>query len=220
MTHLEGVDVSEANGSVDWKAVHGSGRRFAICKVSEGTYLDPTFSRSRVDAIRKAGLIAGGYAYLRPRLGRTGAQEASGFLRHAKAAGLWHPDHQTVKDVRPVLDLEESGFHVRGRARTLRYLESAVEEVMRQTGGRRPILYLGSFWRDELRDPRTTFGGCPLWYPEYGVSRPRLAPRAWAHGPAIWQYSENGRVPGVPGDCDLDRYLDGDLRHFKARMCI
>lgn len=218
-----GIDVSEANASVDWGLVHGAGYRFAVAKVSEGDYTDPMFSAKRVAAIRKAGLIAGGYVYLRPKPGRSGGDEALHFLRLAKRAGLWAADGQRVVDVRPVLDVEQTAFRFRARSRTLRYVEDAVRTTMRHTGGRHPILYLGSFWRDEMRDPRSSvLEGCPLWYPEYGVSEPRQAPAAnWPHGPSIWQYSESGRVPGVHDSCDLDRYMGPDgLRGFRKRLCI
>jgi len=43
-TAIAGNDVSNYQGSIDWGAVQGSGRRFMIAKATEGTgYIDPQF---------------------------------------------------------------------------------------------------------------------------------------------------------------------------------
>src|SRR5262249_15108771 len=41
---VNGIDVSEWQGTVDWKAVKASGRVFAIARISDGTYHDKQFS--------------------------------------------------------------------------------------------------------------------------------------------------------------------------------
>jgi lysozyme len=219
--HLEGIDVSEANGSIDWKGVAHAGKRFAIAKVSEGDWHDPTFTAQRVHAIRGAGVVAGGYVFLRPRPGRTGAEEITRyFWPAAHRAGLWNADHQRVVDVRPVLDVERSDFDLStasGRRATIAYIDSAVDAVLELTHGRHPILYAGSLWRDQLR-PGRDFGGCKLWYPEYGVRAPRLVPAPWKR-PAIWQYTESGTCGGVHGHVDLDRF-NGTAAAFKRELCI
>lgn len=45
---------------------------------------------------------------------------------------------------------------------------------------------------------------CGLWVANWGVSSPSL-PRAWTSY-AFWQYADNGTVPGVVGNCDLDTF--------------
>ena len=37
-TVVEGIDVSEFQGNIDWNAVHASGRQFAITRLGDGTY--------------------------------------------------------------------------------------------------------------------------------------------------------------------------------------
>ena len=46
------------------------------------------------------------------------------------------------------------------------------------------------------------FGGYPLWVAEYGVAEPTL-PSGWTFWD-FWQHSENGQVPGIQGDVDLN----------------
>lgn len=86
--NLKGIDVSSHNASVDWVRVRRAGRTFGICKVSEGQdWADPTWSRQRVDEMRKAKVAVGVYHYLKPKKGRSGAVEMSYFMAQAKAAG-------------------------------------------------------------------------------------------------------------------------------------
>src|SRR3954453_11416977 len=69
-----GIDVSNNNGSIDWGAVHRAGYRFCWAKAGEGDWKDPTF----VDNIRRAGaagLKVGGYHFVKPKPGRSGAEE-------------------------------------------------------------------------------------------------------------------------------------------------
>jgi len=218
---VEGIDVYEENGSVDWAKVAAAGKRFAICKVSEGDRPDRRFTRGRIDEVRRHGLIAGGYAFLRPRPGRTGAQEVHDFFwPAATAAGLWQADHQRVLDVRPALDVERSDFDTgteAGRQATIAYVSSAVDAIVELTHGRHPVIYAGAFWRERIH-PGSTFD-CKLWYPEYGVGTPRLIPPPWG-APALWQFTETGRVAGVHGDVDLDRYLGAGIEDFKRELCI
>ena len=87
---IEGIDVSVHNGSIDWPLVRNAGKRFAVIKVNEGDVLDKTATKQRVAAITKAGIIPGGYAYVHPRAGRTGAKEFGIFYAHAKKIGLLH----------------------------------------------------------------------------------------------------------------------------------
>jgi lysozyme len=220
MSNLEGVDVSGANGSnIDWKKVHNSGRHFAVCKVNEGDLLEKTTSRARIDSIRHAGMVPGGYAYVHPKQGRTGTQEFHLHWNAAQKSGLYQ-----AGDMRPVIDFEASGFgsDAAGIKHTLDYVRSWIDECFKVCG-KHPILYTGFFWRDHCHDPNDRMG-CQLWYPSY----PNLTavPRAWgAGGVTIHQYSEKGSVPGINGNVDLDRYLTkhtgtAALDAFKHDLCL
>jgi lysozyme len=84
MTALNGIDVSNNNGTVDWAAWHGK-IAFAGVKISEGlTFADPDAARNMAGA-RGIGVVRIAYHFLRPAL--SGSQQATYFL-HAKAAGL------------------------------------------------------------------------------------------------------------------------------------
>src|SRR5437016_1378083 len=60
-----GIDVSYYDGTIDWAAVYGAGKRFAIIRVSDGTgFIDPQFARNWANA-RGAGFIRAPYQFFR-----------------------------------------------------------------------------------------------------------------------------------------------------------
>src|SRR5579864_9557685 len=67
---LRGLDVSAAQGRVDWGCVAGMGCRFAIIKCKQGNDgIDPRFAEN-VAGAKAAGLLVGAYhfAYPLPKL--------------------------------------------------------------------------------------------------------------------------------------------------------
>ena len=190
---LKGVDVSQHQGSVDWPAVKRAGYHFAICKATEGQdFQDSTWSRARVDAIRKAGLKLGAYHYLRPRPGRNGAVEARWAVPIARAAGWGKPG-----DIRLVCDIEETDLTSH---RTVGYLVQFCNEVENLTG-HKPVIYSFPAFLKQLQLP-SAFGKYPLWIANFEVSRPDV-PLPWK-GYAIWQHTSRGRVRGISGNVDLN----------------
>ena len=55
---IEGVDVSEFQGNIDWGQVRASGRLFAFIRVGDGHYFDPLFDQNWSGA-KGAGVIRG-----------------------------------------------------------------------------------------------------------------------------------------------------------------
>jgi hypothetical protein len=100
----KGIDVSSYNESINWEEVRAAGIEFCFCKTSEGgDWIDPSWTKARVDAMRAAGIKVGVYHFLRPRVGREGRDEMSFFMKQARLAGWGKPG-----DLRPVIDFEET----------------------------------------------------------------------------------------------------------------
>ena len=113
-------------------------------------------------------------------------------------------------DLPPVIDVEATGnlspASVAARVRTW------VDRVKAGTG-LDPIVYTGKFfWRDEVGGP-TSFANNPLWIAQYTTLCPDLTSPwdTWA----FWQYSESGKVAGMSGAVDLDRF-NGSLAELQA----
>lgn len=195
-----GVDVSNWQGNIDWQAVAKAGIRFAIPKVSEGVdFVDRTWTKDRVDAIRKAGIVLGGYHFLRPRAGRDARLEARHFVRTARAAG-WDPK----RDLPLHADLESTTI---GWCETADYGARFAREVQRLTR-RSPLLYSYPGFLNQIPlSCRKQLGRYRLHIAHYRVTKP-LVPEPWASqtapGYVAWQYDDSARIPGINGRVDVN----------------
>lgn len=210
---LTGPDVSQNQPDVDWAKVKAAGHAFAIAKVSDGLGTpDPSFGKGRWKQMKDAGLVRGAYHFGRPQQGRDPKAEVAEFLRILNAAG-----GLADGDLLPILDLEKFGKAGRLTPRqTLEWARGWVGEVRRRIG-RLPIIYTGVFWRETMGNPGDNLG-CPLWLAAY-VPATKLAPTipvAWkSHGQSLWQHTDKGRCNGVPGPCDLSKFI-GTREEFNA----
>ena len=203
--YLEGIDVSHWQGTIDWVRVAGAGKRFAILKASESTdYVDPTYTTNRSRA-QSAGLWTGAYHFARPD------GSANDALREA--------DHfaDTVRlgagDIIPTLDLEATGGL--SVAALQAWVTTWLGEVTRRTGVR-PMIYTSpAFWRRYMGDSAALAeaGYRILWIAHWGVTSPSVPANNWGgRSWTFWQYSNCGKVPGIAGCVDLDRYRGTELQ--------
>jgi lysozyme len=218
---LKGIDVSRNQPSIDWRKVVASGRAFAYAQVSDGLGTpDPTFTKDLWSRMRRAGIARGAYHFARPQPKRDPRDEVHEFLRLLKRAGGLKDG-----DLVPMLDVERFGLSGRlGARQTLEWVRGFVDEMRAQIG-RRPIIYTGAFWRDQMANPADDLG-CKLWLAAYVKKPDEFLPAAWREeGWTIWQHSDRGTVPGVertPGGakvaCDLDVLKGGSDGLEKLRM--
>jgi GH25 family lysozyme M1 (1,4-beta-N-acetylmuramidase) len=82
---LNGIDVSNVNGAVDWEAWRGK-IAFAGIKVSEGLNFTDQYAAANVRGARSIGVAVMGYHFLRANL--PGIGQARYFLDRAGAAGI------------------------------------------------------------------------------------------------------------------------------------
>jgi GH25 family lysozyme M1 (1,4-beta-N-acetylmuramidase) len=204
---IEGVDVSNWQGNINWPAVPSSQFRFAIIKASEGTtYTDPYFQRNWEGAGSR-GMYRGAYHFARPA-GSTLAEidadaraEAYWFVsRIASVGGMGGP-----MDLPAVLDLEYPGDWKSGvsppaykcwymsQAQLAQWMRTWLSTVHTLTG-KVPILYTNSdYWNSCDGAPADIASTYRLWLASWGVSNPSI-PRPWSS----WTFWQDGGAP-VPG---------------------
>jgi lysozyme len=200
----KGIDVSNHNhsgGPIDWHKVKADGYRFAWVLQGQGDWRNPYFFDD-VKAAKAAGLKAGGYHYVEPKHGRTGAQEAQWFLDDLTKAGLGKGD------LRPSPDCEQEPPQL-DRSGNQRYIGSFIAAM--RAHGHSPMTYTGAWWWDPNVGDETF--GTSLWVSHYTSAAKPTLPRAWKSW-ACWQFSSKGRVPGIHGDVDLNQ--TSDLRSLIA----
>ncbi|MCL6453539.1 MAG: peptidoglycan-binding protein [Alicyclobacillus sp.] len=187
---VNGIDVSNNNGNIDWPAVAKAGILFAYVKVTEGaTYHDPLFARNYSGA-KAAGLLRGAYCFARP--GTSSAQdEAAAFVSEVTAAGGF--------ELPPALDMEDAGGL--SSADLVAWCRAWAAAIKPHYAGR-PLLYASpAFIREHgLAALADTFD---LWLADY-AAMPDLG--GWPRPYVFWQYSSSGGVPGISGHVDLDLY--------------
>lgn len=190
-----GIDVSKWQGDPDWNAIAGAGVRYAFIRVSDGLrYEDRKFARNWAEAGR-VGILRGAYQFFRP--GQDAVEQADYLIARIRAEG--------PMDLPPVIDVEATDGLNAGA------VEAAVGrwiDRVESTLGVRPIIYSGKyFWQDNVGNTRR-FADYPLWHAQYtGAACPNIAD-AWPRW-TFWQYSSSGRVAGVDGDVDVNRF-NGD----------
>lgn len=192
-----GIDVSMYQGQIDWNRVAGAGIAYAFIRAFDGVTADPMFDTNWA-ASRSAGVMHGAYQFF--RASRDPIEQADALLAKLMP---FAPD-----DLPPVIDID--GGDGRPRAEVAAAVRRWVDHVTAAIG-RPPIIYAGFFtWRDDVGGPDLT--SSLLWHPQYTTAEcPNIA-EPWQDW-AFWQYSSTGRVDGITGDVDLNRFNgnDGDL---------
>jgi len=199
------IDVSAYQEAISWDRVAQSGVERAYIKASEGTTHTDAFYAINIAEAADQGLSVGAYHFLTPLSDpRT---QASHFL---SLHGPW-----SASSLPPAVDVEPS-LDAQGRDRWLqippadrpRFVALWIREVEQRLGVA-PLIYTTvSFWRDVMDNAEAsegiTFGNYALWVAHYTNQAAPPLPRPWRDW-AIWQYSDQGRVPGIRGNVDLNR---------------
>jgi len=183
---LEGVDVSHWQGSINWAVVkpHIS---FAILKCTEGaTYFDDTYVVNKQGCIDN-GIPHGAYHFFRTNVNPV--TQADYFHAH-----IGSNMNMLVCDVET-----NDGGDLKANLR-------AFVERFEDISGVRPWIYTApAFWRAYGIHDEQWCVYFPLWIANYCVSQPTVPP-GWSFWD-MWQYSDKGVVPGIPGNTvDLNRF--------------
>ena len=191
---VQGIDVSQWQGDVDWPTVRAAGTGFAFIKATEGgDHLDPNSGKTGMRA-KAAGVPRGAYHIL--YWCRPAHEQALWFMLNVP----YDPDA-----LPPVLDLEWNG-HSRNRPNGVP-ADVALEkikimlDVMESHTGKRPIIYTDvavppgraerrvqdyNFWlRSVAAEPQELYGDRPWLF---------------------WQFTTTGHVPGIAGSVDRNAF--------------
>lgn len=183
-----GIDVSHHQGEIDWDLLlkekgFDTILDFVYCKVTEGTdHVDTQWERNR-EYLNKHGIPNGAYHYFKP-MGDSKAQ-AEHFLFNYKIRSI---------DLPPVLDVEEEGIS----DEELRKKVVVWCNIVKKETGINPIIYTSlHFYETKFREQLT---GYNYWIAAYSREPKYMMDKSVLH----WQFSENGRLPGIDGKVDLN----------------
>ncbi|MCU1640922.1 MAG: uncharacterized protein JWN03_1197 [Nocardia sp.] len=197
-----GIDISNHQDGFDLGQAFAEGFEYVIAKVSEGDdYQDPTWPAFR-DTTLAAGRIIVGYHYVRADADIEG--QAAGFVEHLGDTSI-----------PAMLDHEQNS----GDLDTFHAVRAAIEA----RGVRVALSYLPGWYWEQIGSPDLT-GIPPLMTSNYGPRRAGYASAIYPghedigwqpYGggqPAIFQFSDRGRVAGRDIDVDAFRGTPDELR--------
>lgn len=197
---IYGLDVSHHQKDIDWaKVKHWNGNEisFVYIKATEGaTYLDKKYLENFAGA-QKNGLLVGSYHYFRTT--SSVKKQFENFINRVD---------KNKQDLIPLIDVEEkkqwndSEFHKNFQA----FLD-----LVENHYGSKPMIYtVNSFYNRHLSGKYKKYH---FLIGRYGNNPPNMRDRSnWT----IWQFTEKGRVDGIPQNVDIDvmnqKYRIEDLK--------
>lgn len=193
----DGIDVSRHQRVIDWdKVACDKNVTFVYIKATEGaTHIDRYYRRN-IEQARASGIKVGSYHYFSST--STVRAQYVNFTRHLDA------HHQ---DLLPMIDVEQCGRYTRSQL-----IDSVAKlaTMLEKRYKRKPIIYSTMKFYNTYLAPQ--FNSYPLYIGRYSSARPQIK---WNGKCLIWQYSEDGIIPGIPERVDLCTFTAGnDLSHI------
>jgi lysozyme len=192
-----GIDVSHHNGDIDWSMVKQAGAEFAFLKATEGaTFVDKTFKANWKEA-KASGIRVGAYHFFRPRIALQ--SQIDNFVRALGSV--------EAGDLPPVIDTEvPSDWAKLTGKQSVDLIVGFIDGIRAKLGDNvHPIIYLSPSFADDVLKNDARLKDHPLWLAHYtSASRPRV-PKPWDFW-TFWQFTENGKVAGISGNVDINRF--------------
>lgn len=191
-----GIDVSHHQGEIEWNKVKkwkDKKINFVYIKATEGaTYVDKTY-QTNVKGAQSNNLLVGSYHYF-----RTTSSVKNQFRNFIKNVD------KNKQDLIPLIDVEERNNW--GNAEYHRNLQEFLDLVENHFG-KKPIIYtVNSFYNLNLSGKYKSYH---FLIGRYGQNPPNMRDKtSWT----IWQFSETGRVDGIP------RYVDINVINSKYSL--
>lgn len=194
-TGEKGIDVSYAQGAIDWELVRFSGVSFAMIRASHGyisesrpTAKDTWFDYNITEAT-KAGLNVGVYHYLYAETVEDAIEEARFFIKTIEPYKITFP---------VVLDVEEQSQANLGKDEITKICKAFLDEV--KAAGYYPMIYANKSWLTYNLD-MSQLSDYEVWLAQW------YTVPTYTGDFGMWQYSCKGVVTGI------DTYVDLNLAY-------
>ena len=186
-----GIDVSEYQGFIDYSKVKNAGIQIVYIKASQGTTIEDPYFRTNYDNAKSEDLKVGFYHFLTARNKEEAIAEAEFFSSVISG---------TSPDCRLAMDFEVfDGLSIE----KINQISFAFLQKLQELTNKECVVYSDAY------NARTVFSrelaeSYPLWIAEYDVSVPSSTGN-WDEWIGF-QYSDKGRIDGIDGDVDLDKF--------------
>jgi len=191
MSYIKGIDISNNNGSIDFKAVAVDGVGIVYLKASEGTTMQDSTLASFYTEAKAQGLKVGAYHFL------VGTSEPE-----TQAANFYAQIKDYDWDCVPMMDVETN---FTGLADYVIRFIAAFNALSPLTLG----IYSYTSFIEYLADAEATIKDMPFWEANYDNDPWNLPTNTIFTNRVGHQYTETGSISGVSEGCDVDSFTEG-----------
>lgn len=193
----KGIDVSYAQGNIDFSKVNKNEVQFAIIRSSfgwEANQKDNQFERNYAN-FKKLNIPVGAYHYSYATNAEEGKKEADYCYRCIKGKSFELPIY---------FDIEDNSVIKYGKRKLTDAVIAFCEQMKKY--GYRVGVYTNPSWLNSYLYKDELIGKYNIWLAHWDVSSP-------AYTCGIWQYGVGGKgsVSGISGEIDLDYLMDNNL---------
>lgn len=193
MRSYDGIDVSHHQGLIDWRQVAKDRNiKFVYIKATQGATITDSRYAYNLREARRRGLKCGSYHY---------------FSSHTPVRKQFQQFKQVVKrreqDLIPMVDVEREGMD-RWTRRQVRDSLALFCRLVKAHYGKAPLIYTHFNYYNTHLAPH--FNRYFLFLGKYSWPQPYIN-GSGKHN--IWQFTDRGKVKGIKGRVDLDRFMSG-----------
>ncbi len=199
MANIKCIDVSEWQGTIDWKKVKNAGYAHAILRAGFGrsaTQKDKSFEANYKNA-KSAGVNLGVYWYSYAVDKADAVKEAEACLEVLKGKELEMP---------VFFDMEESSMTSLGKTTLTEMAKAFCERIKK--GSFNSGIYSNLNWFTNYLDYSQLKKLYPVWLAQYYTEAQLDCD--------IWQYSSEGKVSGITGNVDMNIIYSDDVVKTEA----
>ena len=188
-TKIKGIDISRYNGSIDFKKVKDSGIEFVMIRCGTGYGQRPCKDvkfETYYKLAKAAGLKVGTYFYSYALSVNQARTEAAWVLDWIKGKQFDYPI---------VFDMEERGVAKLGKAKVSAIAIAFCSVV--EHAGYYVSIYSSKSWIESYYIPEV-YELFDLWVAQWASKC------TYGGSYGMWQYTDNGKVPGIAGAVDMN----------------
>ena len=192
----KGIDVSKYQGKIDWKAVKNDGIDYAIIRVgirgySEGALVEDEMFRRNIEGAIANGIPVGVYFFTQALNEAEAKEEAEFVIERLRDYSLTYPVYLDVEDVKKE-NCRTNALTVEERTNNAKVFLEAIAAA-----GYQPALY-GNMKTYLLMLDLASLEQYDKWFAGYTL------PIYYPYEYKMLQYSEKGKVAGIPGAVDVN----------------
>ena len=200
---LQGIDVSDHQGEIDWKAVADAGYEFVFVRVGfrgyseEGTLNEDTMALKYMKDAKAAGLQVGTYIFSQALNKEEARAEAQLAVNVIGQAGV-ETDLPLIYD--PEVIHDEWGRANDITRDQVALNTAAFRDEIEKMSSLEVDIYSNLPWEDMLFDG-DTLNQYRIWYADYEKKPQTPYHFVW------WQYTNKGIIPGIEGEVDRNLWI-------------